>query len=324
MRTATAGFKTRLLTEVSSPFRLWRIVSKAGDPFYFTDSDIPVVTTIDGEAIIFQPNEGFEASAVAVESGGGMQGLAISLALSYDEEFGVTELKIDSGVFDGAESTMYAYDRAGLTGDGAVILYKGIVGEIEYTNERLADFNIISVTRGRRDQIIVDSYSKICRARFCDDHCGLDIADYKYAFIAENTEGDRDKIIATSFDQPAPAFQDDFWSNGFIEFTTGKNAGIVTEIATHSGGTIYTFLRLPYPIETNDAGFAYRGCDKRFQTCKGYQNTVNFRGEPFDLFVPKISQIEETLTKVVQKTVPVTETYLEESWGYLGFRNGTN
>lgn len=304
MREAAVGFKTRLSDEVASLVRLVTLTPKGNtSPFNLTDSDTKVTATINTVVTDFLPTEGFEASAVAVESGGGMQGLTIAFALSRDEVSGITQSKIDAGVLDSAKFVIYGYNRLGLTGDGPVVLYSGVVGTIDYDDDNNASLDIVSITKGRTDQIKVETYSKMCRATFCDTRCKLPLPDYKFAFTAENVASERDRITATSFNQPAPAFQDSFWSSGVIEFTTGKNAGIISEISLHTLNDVFLFIQLPYPILTGDEGFIYRGCNKLFDTCKGYGNTINFRGEPFDLFLPSIQEIEETQTRLVDTVV---------------------
>jgi len=69
---------------------------------------------------------------------------------------------------------------------------------------------------------------------------------------------------------------------GTVRFTSGLNKGKVLEIIGYEKATekITLFEGFPHEIRVGDTFVIAQGCDKRFGTCKVYQNVKNFRGEP--------------------------------------------
>lgn len=69
---------------------------------------------------------------------------------------------------------------------------------------------------------------------------------------------------------------------GTIRFTSGLNKGKILEIIAYEKATekITMFEGFPHEIKVGDTFVIAQGCDKRFGTCKVYENQKNFRGEP--------------------------------------------
>lgn len=306
MRDGSLQFVVSLTDEVTSIIRLWVVETKIGRTFYLTDSDVDVTTVIDEEVITFSSTEGFSASAVALSTGSGMQGFEVETALYPDPPEGevttkITRRDVDNGLFDGAKTRMYAFNRRGGVGQTPTVLYDGEIADIEYTDERKASFDVVSKLTASGGSILVDTYSPLCRAEFCDSACRLSFDDYSLTFVADaSPDGNRNTVTSDVFDEPAPSYAKSFWSNGTIEFTSGRNIGIITEISNHNGTSVSLYLDLPYPVEAGDEGIIYRGCDKTLQNCKQYFNSINFRGEPFKTYTPSVQEVEEQITREVE------------------------
>lgn len=72
---------------------------------------------------------------------------------------------------------------------------------------------------------------------------------------------------------------------GYVEWTSGANAGRKSEVSRHSlssGAGIFELFEAPVRSIAIGDGFVIRaGCDKQFRTCKAkFSNAVNFRGFP--------------------------------------------
>lgn len=82
---------------------------------------------------------------------------------------------------------------------------------------------------------------------------------------------------------PPPSVGASTYVGGTVRFKAGRNSGKVMEIVAYDNTTdeVTLFTNLPYPIEVGDTFTIAQGCDKRFATCKVYNNVVNFRGEPY-------------------------------------------
>jgi hypothetical protein len=80
----------------------------------------------------------------------------------------------------------------------------------------------------------------------------------------------------------APAAGMTTYIGGTVKFTSGPNTGKIIEIVSYDAvtGLVTMFEDFPYPITPGDLFEFVQGCDKMFDTCKLYNNEVNFRGEP--------------------------------------------
>ncbi len=95
------------------------------------------------------------------------------------------------------------------------------------------------------------------------------------------------------FDDVARTEDADHFTEGFVKFIDGLNAGYERQVKSYTGG-IFTFvLAFPFSIEAGDAYSAIAGCRKRhIEDCKEkFDNLVNFQGEPY---LPGV----DSLTKV--------------------------
>lgn len=87
---------------------------------------------------------------------------------------------------------------------------------------------------------------------------------------------------ATMTDVPPPFNGISTFVGGTITFNSGLNKGKTIEIIAFDAATntITVMENFPYVIGTGDLFTITQGCDKRFDTCKVYNNQINFRGEP--------------------------------------------
>ena len=77
---------------------------------------------------------------------------------------------------------------------------------------------------------------------------------------------------------------DGYFSYGHVEWTTGDNADLTSEIKdyTLSGNILELQLRTPYAIEAGDEFTICPGCDKTAETCQDrFGNIAQFGGFPF-------------------------------------------
>lgn len=81
---------------------------------------------------------------------------------------------------------------------------------------------------------------------------------------------------------PPPYTGASVYDGGTVTWRSGKNAGRTIEILSYDAGTgtITLFDQMAYDIAVGDSFEVAQGCDKRFETCKLYENVINFRGEP--------------------------------------------
>lgn len=125
------------------------------------------------------------------------------------------------------------------------------------------------------------TYSRLCDARLGDTRCGVNLASGSntlQASVANLTS-------QTVFRWGGPSSPGKNWfSNGLVSWTSGKNAGLTSRVASHGTGNsreLVLWERPPFEIEIGDAFKVQAGCDKTFITCRNkFGNGINFQGFP--------------------------------------------
>jgi len=97
---------------------------------------------------------------------------------------------------------------------------------------------------------------------------------------------------------PVGLVPDGWFSNGYVEITSGTNAGIKREIKTFTqnsptDGEVVTYLPFPYDIATFVGVTLVAGCRKDYSAdcISRFDNIYNFDGEPY---VPGIDAVNAT------------------------------
>lgn len=86
--------------------------------------------------------------------------------------------------------------------------------------------------------------------------------------------------------------QSGYFDYGRIKFISGLNVGLSREVKAYVPGQIQLQLPFPYAIASGDIYEMWPGCDKTFPTCRDrFNNTLNFRGEPYVPGINKIVQV---------------------------------
>ena len=115
-----------------------------------------------------------------------------------------------------------------------------------------------------------------------DARCGIDLESATNKGSGVVTDLLRDHaFMATGL----AGFAAGWFASGTITWTSGANAGRITEVLAHDlTGSIATLTLLEAPVRAiavGDSFIARAGCDKRIATCGArFANTANFRGFP--------------------------------------------
>lgn len=180
-----------------------------------------------------------------------------------------------SNDFDDAEIEIFFVNVEHLE-YGSVILTNGFIDSVSIVEDKVY-FNI----KGKLsllEKTIGDTYSPLCRAKFCDKKCSLNIANYK--FTGEIASVIEDTVFYTD-DPIIKSKEKDYFKYGYLKFTNGENIGRTIEIKQSESGNITISASLVKKIKVGDEFDIFVGCDKKFETCcEKFNNAVNFRGEP--------------------------------------------
>lgn len=121
------------------------------------------------------------------------------------------------------------------------------------------------------NQDLLKSYSKTCRADFCDNKCRLskDFFSFEYKII---------EISETNIQISEPVNKE----SGYFTDGTAILENFKTKILVHNENNIKISTRIPENLMHKKNILLIAGCDKKFSTCcNKFNNEINFRGEPF-------------------------------------------
>jgi uncharacterized phage protein (TIGR02218 family) len=249
----------------------WRISRADGVTLGFTDHDRALA--FDGTA--FEPESGFAASEIRSGSDLAVDAQDAEGVLTSDR---ITETDILDGCWDNAEVELWRVNWA--DPGQRVLMRRGAVGQIRrgrmaFVAEVRSLAHVLGQTVGR-------TFQAECDAALGDARCGIDLENPAYKGAGAVTDLLRDRAFLAS---GLSAFAAGWFTSGTLTWTSGVNAGRITEVLAHDlDGSIATLTLLEAPVRAiagGDSFVARAGCDKRIATCGGkFANTVNFRGFP--------------------------------------------
>ncbi|SLN77029.1 DUF2163 domain-containing protein [Roseisalinus antarcticus] len=271
MKSLSPALQAHLDDGITSLSWCWRILRADGVALGFTDHDR--VLTFDGTG--FEPESGFAASEIRSGSDLAVDAQDATGVLTSDR---ITETDILDGRWDNADVELWRVNWA--DPDQRVLMRRGAVGQIRrgrmaFVAEVRSLAHVLGQTVGR-------TFQAGCDAALGDARCGIDLDDVAYKGIGVITDLLRDRAFLAS---GLAGFAAGWFTSGTITWTSGANAGRITEVLAHDladGIATLTLLEAPVrSIAEGDAFTARAGCDKRIATCAAkFTNTANFRGFP--------------------------------------------
>ena len=249
----------------------WQITRADGVVLGFTDHD----RTLSFGGTDFEPESGLSASDIRAGSELSVDSQDAEGALTSDR---ITETDILDGRWDNALVEVWRVNwRA--TGQ-RVLLRRGSIGELRrgrmaFVAEVRSMAHVLGQTVGR-------VYQGTCDAALGDTRCGVDLNDPAYTGTGAVVDQIRDRAFRAS---GIGGFVNGWFSFGYLEWTSGPNAGRQAEVMLHelaSGVVTITLLEAPVRAINGGHSFTIRaGCDKHAETCAAkFANIVNFRGFP--------------------------------------------
>jgi uncharacterized phage protein (TIGR02218 family) len=271
MKTLSSALQAHLDDGTTTLSCCWRISRADGVALGFTDHDR--VLSFDGTE--FEPESGFAASEIRSGSDLAVDAQDASGVLTSDR---ITETDILDGRWDNAAVELWRVNWTDTS--QRVLLRWGAVGQIRrgrmaFVAEVRSLAHVLGQTVGR-------TFQAGCDAALGDARCGIDLenAVYNGAGVVTDLLGDR-AFMASGLS----GFDAGWFTSGTITWTSGANAGRITEVLAQGiADAIATLTLLEAPVRAITEGnsfIARAGCDKRSATCGAkFANTANFRGFP--------------------------------------------
>ena len=269
MITLPPALESHVQLESTSLCFCWKVTRKDGVRSGFTDHD----ETLGFDTVSFEPESGFNASSAESALGLAVSSMDIEGALS---SAGITEAELSSGVYDGAEVETWLVNWQDVTARAR--LRVAYVSKIEMSGGLFK-----AELKSRMDMLDRRSGRTIRR------HCDADLGDAKCKVaLAGFTVSASVASVATAADfrtDALGAFAGHWFEHGRLTWTSGANAGQVSNISQHEWLGFDQRLVLWRPpsalIAIGDAFSISAGCDKAFATCKSkFTNQLNFQGFP--------------------------------------------
>jgi uncharacterized phage protein (TIGR02218 family) len=271
MKALSPGLQAHLDDGTTTLSWCWRISRSDGVALGFTDHDRAL--SFDGTA--FEPESGFAASEIRAGSDLAVDAQDATGVLTSDR---ITETDILDGRWDNAAVDLWRVNWADTS--QRVLLRRGAVGQIRrgrmaFVAEVRSLAHVLGQTVGR-------TFQAGCDARVGEARCGIDLENAIYKGTGLVTDLLRDRAFMAS---GLAGFEAGWFTSGTLTWTSGANAGRVTEVLSHGltdAIASLTLLEAPVrPITATDAFVVRAGCDKRLATCgTKFANVANFRGFP--------------------------------------------
>lgn len=252
-------------------------------------SSINQAITFDAQdgygAVVYQIQSGVELSALVSNAGTEVDNAEAKVLLLSGGS--VTEAKINAGVYDGAEFTLYEVNYNDLTAGRCRVVQHGFVGRARTLQGSAFTLELRAVADLLRQEPW-EKWQMRCRVRRFGSQVGEEMFPCRYSIAGEwvnavavtsvGTESTR-TFTASSLAQAANHF-----APGMLIFTTGPNTGLSFEVESFgAGGVITLAFPAPYAVAPAHQFNLRRDCSREWSghnSCSTYNNRLNFRGEP--------------------------------------------
>lgn len=277
MKITTTELADHLSSDVLTLATCWQLKLRNNTILGFTDYDSDLIIN----DVTYHASSGMTPSAVASSASLAVDNMDIQGVL---ESQYITEEDIQAGLYDFAEVSVFMVNYTDLS-QGKLNLREGWLGEVNLNNQQF-----VAEVRGllqALSQGIGQLYSPLCRAKFGDNACKINLTSHTVTGTLTNVTDNR-QFVDSSREEGASHF-----NFGVLTFTSGNNQGMAMEVKSFkSGGDITLVFPMPYTVQVGDTYSMHAGCDKTFEVCiERYSNAINFRGEPH---VPGVDKMLET------------------------------
>ena len=280
-KTASVNLLAHLQGETLTISTLWKVVCVDTTEYFFTDHDEDIVFSGD----TYKASTGYTRTSISS-----------SVALDVDQlqieglidDVVINEEDLRSGMFDFAFVEISIINYA-VPADGIMILRQGYFGEVSLRDQMyVVELRGLSQLFSRE---VLQTFNADCSADLGDSRCTIDLNHSDFNSLGNVVSGVLDEQTMTVTGLNNPSGSGVTWDFGYIEWTTGRNAGRKMEVKSWNNGTkvLKIFLPMPSTILPTDEFDIYAGCDKLVATCRDvYLNLNNYRGFPF---IPTVREI---------------------------------
>jgi uncharacterized phage protein (TIGR02218 family) len=282
---------------------LLKIIARDGTVLGLTSAE-ESITYDDGTGdVVYSAPIGMDSFAMSATADLSVDNTEVDMLLADSGAF--SDEQIAAGIFDYGQYVVYRVNRLNLS-QGHEILDVGTIGIVKQIDGVAGVIELRSLQQQLK-QNYGDLYSITCRAEFGSGggssclirgQCGFDAESLwqNHSVASVGAETDRvftaDSMPSVSGPNGALTF-----APGLVQWLTGDNAGLTSEIESISGAEIALRFATPFTIQVSDTCKVRPDCDKTWETCRDdFDNIPNFRGEPKIPLSDEGSQITPNFT----------------------------
>lgn len=271
MRNISQTLQNMLSGEVTTIAQCLLITLNDGQKISFTSHD----HNLHIDDVIYLANSGMDLERYSENLDINSDNMQILTTLNSDI---ISEQDLESGKYNNAQIDLFLVDYSNPNG-GKILLKSGYINRISNNNgEFIADIKSLSA---KLEHEITEIYSPLCSAKLGDKKCSINRDNFRVTGTVTQVDSDNPESQYSIFYDNSRNETAGYFDYGIIEFTSGRNSGIKTEIKNYANNKLELVLPLNHTIEIEDEYVLYTGCDKKFSSCiTKFNNALNFRGFP--------------------------------------------
>lgn len=290
MKTLTPTFAAHIREPVTTLAVCWRIEKNNGELVLGTQHDRDITITTSQHPLIdltgvYRAQAAITGSDVRSGSDSSVDNMEVEGATEPRDGvvIDLTVYDIEAGTLDNAPVTVFLANW-NAPDSGQAILRRGRLGALS----RDSDGRYRTEVRGLSQllsQHVGWIYSETCNVvRFGDSRCQYDVDSIRIEAPVTSVTSNKQFAIAEPGSPPPAGYP----LGGEVTFLSGDNTGFIREVKTTTvaGGslTVELYEEFPADVEVGDQLQLTPGCDRRWSTCRLYNNLVNFRG--WGVYIP--------------------------------------
>jgi uncharacterized phage protein (TIGR02218 family) len=291
MKTLTPAFAAHIREPVTTLAICWRIQKSTGELVLGTQHDRDITVGVSQHLIvdltgIYRAQAAITGSDVKSGSDMSVDNMEVEGATDRTGDEVVIDLTVDdieAGTLDNAPVTVFLVNWAD-PDSGQAILRRGQLGALSRDSHGRYRTEVRGLAQ-LLSQNVGNIYQETCNVvRFGDARCRYDVDSILIdAPITAVTSNKQFSIAEPGATPPAG-----YPPGGEVLFLSGENEGFTREVktATAAGGslTVTLYEELPADVDIGDDIRLTPGCDRRWSTCRAYNNLANFRG--WGVYIP--------------------------------------
>jgi uncharacterized phage protein (TIGR02218 family) len=265
---------------VTKGAQCWTITRTDGTVLGFTDHDIAVPF----RGVSHVPCKSLAATAAQTSTVSGQTGSQEIRGLLSSA--GVSAADLYNGIYDGALVESWMVPWSSPNNEIPFAIFRGVLGVNGHDVNEFS-IEVLTDTAKLQQAALLETYTAACRYRFGnenDPRCPVILADQAV------TGSVTSEVIPTAptnaarrvFTDSTRVEADGFFNLGKVTWTSGDNAGAVSEVKEFIAGVFTLWTATLHPISAGDEYAATPGCDKTESSHLLYNaDLIDFGGKSF-------------------------------------------